>query len=392
MKVGRHVLCDMFGACKLDSAAFAESAIRRAIEAAGATMLNIYVHKFESAGVAAVAALAESHIAVHTWPEHDVVTVDAFTCGDADPQRAIDELLRIYAPERYEVRSIARGADQRDFVEHEPGSPIQSVYSEAKRIFDGHSEHQRISVFERAGVGRVLALEDIVQLTELDAFVYHEMLAHPALAAHPKPERVAVIGGGDGFIVREILRHSSVTSVEVFELDPQVVDVSRRFFGTWEPDPRVRVEHRDAFGALEPDTYDVVLADIPDPLGPAERLFGAEFFAQARASLRSTGGVLAVQCESLHFHPEIVRRCVAALRRDFSHVGVVQGAIATYPGAWWMFAVASTLDSHPSVARGGHEVRGTRFYRRDAHAWYFIPDAVLDGLLGFEPAVPRRGE
>ena len=320
----------MFGACSLDSAAFAESAIRRAIEAAGATMLNIYVHKFESAGVAAVATLAESHIALHTWPEHDLVTVDAFTCGDADPQRAIDELLRVYAPERHEVRSIARAVDRRDFVEHEPGSPIHSVYSESKWIYDGHSEHQRISVFERAGIGRVLALEDIVQVTELDAFVYHEMLAHP----------------------------------------------------TWEPDPRVRVEHRDAFGALEPDTYDVVLADIPDPLGPAERLFGAEFFAQARASLRNTGGVLAVQCESLHFHPEIVRRCVSALRRDFSHVGVVQGAIATYPGAWWMFAVASTLDSHPSVARGGHDVRGTRMYRRDAHAWYFIPDAVLEGLLG----------
>ena len=289
--------------------------------------------------------------------------------------------MRIYAPERYEIRSIARAADRRDFVEHEPGSPITSVYGGAKRIYDGHSEHQRISVFERTGIGRALALEDIVQLTELDAFVYHEMLAHPALAAHPKPERVAVIGGGDGLLVPEILRHSSVTSVDVFELDPQVVDVSRRFLGTWGPDPRVRVEHGDAFGALQPKTYDVILADIPDPLGQAERLFGAEFFAQARASLRDTGGVLAVQCESLHFHPEIVKRCVAALRRDYAHVGVVQGAMATYPGAWWMFAVASTLDSHPSVAQSGHDVQGTRLYRRDAHAWYFIPGTVLDGLL-----------
>ena len=92
MKIGRHVLCDMFGAVSLDSAPFAESAVRRAVEAAGATMLNLYLHKFESAGVVAVAALAESHIAVHTWPEHDQVTVDAFTSGDADPQRAIDEL------------------------------------------------------------------------------------------------------------------------------------------------------------------------------------------------------------------------------------------------------------------------------------------------------------
>jgi spermidine synthase len=382
VKVGRHVLCDMFGAGNIDSPAFADAAIRRAVDAAGATMLNVFLHEFEPAGVSALAALAESHLALHTWPEHDLITVDAFTCGDADPQKAIDELVRLYAPQRCEMRSLARAVDRRDFVESEPGSPISSVYGDSRRLYDGHSEHQRIAVFERAGIGRVLALEDIVQVTELDSFVYHEMLAHPALAAHPKPERVAVIGGGDGLIVREILRHPSVTAVDVFELDGQVVEVSRRFFGTWEPDPRVRIEIGDAFGALEPGTYDVILADIPDPLGQAARLFGPEFFSQAQGALRPAGGVLAVQCESLHFHPDVVRRCVAALRRGFAQVGVVQGAMATYPGAWWTFAVASTLGTHPSVAQSGHDLAGTRLYRPEAHAWYFIPDVVLEGLLG----------
>jgi spermidine synthase len=380
VNVGTHILCDMFGARELESRAVAEGALMRAIDACQATLLNLYVHEFTPAGISAVATLAESHIAIHTWPEHDLITADVFTCGNADPQLAIDELLRTYAPERFETKKISRAVERRPFVEHEPGSPIQIVYDDAARIYDDRSEHQEIAVFEREGVGRVLALADIVQVAEIDAYVYHELLAHPALVAHPHPVRVAVIGGGDGMLVREILRHPTVEAVDVFELDPRVVEVSRRFFGTWEPDERVRTHFGDAYDALPPDAFDVVLADIPDPLGPAERLFAEEFFLRVRGALRSTGGVFAVQCESLHFHPAVVRGCVEALRSSFDHVGVVQGTMATYPGAWWTFSIASTLDTHPSVPRG-HHVTGTRLYQPDAHAWFFIPPVVLDRLL-----------
>jgi spermidine synthase len=380
MNVGMHILCDMFGGHELESRTVAEDALLRGIEACGATLLNLYVHEFTPAGISAVATLAESHIAVHTWPEHDLVTADAFTCGEADPQLAIDELLRAYAPERFETHRISRAVERRAFVEHEPGSPLRIVYDDATRIYDDRSEHQRIAVFERASIGRVLALADIVQVAEIDAYVYHELLAHPALAAHPHPVRVAVVGGGDGMLVREILRHPSVEAVDVFELDPRVVDVARRFLGTWKPDPRVQTHFGDAYDALEPNAYDVVLADIPDPLGQAERLFEEDFFMRAHRALKSTGGVFAMQCESLHFHPAVVRGCVEGLRSTFENVGVVQGAMATYPGAWWTFSVASTLDTHPSVARG-HAVTGTRLYHPEAHGWYFIPPVVLDRLL-----------
>lgn len=371
----------MFGGRNLESRAFAERALQRAIDESGATLLNLYFHEFEQAGVTALAALAESHIAIHTWPEHDLVTADVFTCGDtADPQRAIDELVKAYAPTRMEVQTFSRAVTRRAFVEHEPGSPIKIVYDNATRIYDDRSEYQQIAVFEREGVGRVLALEDIVQVAEIDTYVYHELLAHPALVAHPAPKRVAVVGGGDGMLLREILRHPSVETVDVFELDQRVVEVSRRYLGTWEPDERVHVHFGDAFDALAAESFDVVLADVPDPLGPAERLFSAEFFAKARRALRPGGGVFAVQCESLHFHSDVVRDCVAGLRASFPHVGVVQGSMATYPGAWWAFGIGSTLDTHPSVARG-HDVTGTRLYRRAAHEWYFIPPVVLDGLL-----------
>src|SRR3954462_13008591 len=164
------------------------------------------------------------------------------------------------------------------------------------------------------------------------------MLAHPALFSHPNPRDVAIVGGGDVHLVAEVLKHPGIERVFLLELDEEVVHVARKHYEVARialADPRVEVRPSDAFdsvGELRGE-LDVIMVDLTDPIGPAARLFEDEFYALCQSSLRADGMVVA-QTESVHFHPEVVRSCFAALDNRFAHAELLWTAIATYPGAF----------------------------------------------------------
>ncbi len=107
---GTHLIVDLWGARGLDDAAAIERALRQAVEAAGATLLHIHLHRFTSrGGISGVALLAESHISIHTWPERDYAALDVFMCGASDPRRTVPVLRRAFQPQRFEVRELLRG-------------------------------------------------------------------------------------------------------------------------------------------------------------------------------------------------------------------------------------------------------------------------------------------
>jgi spermidine synthase len=116
------------------------------------------------------------------------------------------------------------------FTENEPTSPIHARYQVTRVLYRGKSKYQKILVFESPFHGRVLALDDIVQLTTREEHFYHEMLAHPALQAHPNPRNVLIIGGGDGGTLREVMKYPSVENAVECELDKKVVRCGTRFF------------------------------------------------------------------------------------------------------------------------------------------------------------------
>ena len=135
------------------------------------------------------------------------------------------------------------------------------------------SEFQQIAIFETEKLGRMLVLDDITMLTEFDEFAYHEMIVHVPLTVHPRPERVLVVGGGDGGTVRELLKHSDVKEIHVCEIDPEVVNACRKHLPSLAAsfdDPRVRVFHEDGslFVAerLNALVGEVLGCDIEDPL------------------------------------------------------------------------------------------------------------------------------
>jgi spermidine synthase len=207
------------------------------------------------------------------------------------------------------------------------------------------SAYQSIAVHETAAHGRLLTIDDMVMLTELDEFVYHELLTHVPLCVHANPREVLVVGGGDGGTVREVLEHDSVEHVVLCEIDERVTRVCQAHIpslaGALE-DPRVELVFADAaaYVADQRGRFDVILVDSTEPIGPAAALFGEAFFRDLEAALRP-GGVISSQAESPFYAPELVRELFGSVRRVFAQVHGYWGVIPTYPGGGWVFCLAS---------------------------------------------------
>jgi spermidine synthase len=205
-----------------------------------------------------------------------------------------------------------------------------------KTLYDEKSPFQHIQVFETRHHGRMLALDGIIQLTQSDEFSYQEMLAHIPLFAHPEPETVLVIGGGDGGILREVGRHAGVSTMDFCEIDEMVITVSKEFLPDLAcgfDDPRVNVFIGDgaAFVREKTGVYDVIIVDSSDPIGPGEILFKKPFYESLKNALKP-GGIIATQGESIFLHRECVTRLAKITRELFDRQAYACIMVPTYPG------------------------------------------------------------
>jgi len=249
-------------------------------------------------------------------------------------------------------------------------------------LFLGNSQYQKIQVVVSYLYGKVLLLDDIVQTTEKDEFMYHEMLIHPALLTHPHPEKVLIIGGGDGGASREVLKHP-VKKVKLVDIDAAVIEVSRKYLpnlGNWN-DRRLEVLVEDAvkYLALTNEIYDVIIMDSTDPLpsGIAEPLFSKEFFQIAYDHL-SKDGVLVSQIEPPFFQPEREQRHWENLKM-FPIVKIYWGLVPTYPGGIWTYMIASKgKDPETSFKNLPFP---SRYYTPEIHqAAFVLPPFMQDRL------------
>ncbi len=273
------------------------------------------------------------------------------------------------------------------FHEKDPFAPIQYSYRVDEVICHRRTRHQDLLIFRSPYFGRVLALDGVVQLTERDEYLYHEMLAHVALHAHPRPVDVLIIGGGDGGTLREVVKHECVGRIVMVELDQGVIEASREFLpslSTGFTDPRVRVIEAEgsSYMANADDKFDLIVVDSTDPVGPAQSLFTAECFSSAFSALKPDG-LLVGQTESLHFHRSFIREVQRNLRSIFNLADLYSVPLATYAGNWWTFSIASKLHDPRQLAR---DVRvSTRYYARDVHHQAFIPSSLYNQLMS-EPS------
>lgn len=270
------------------------------------------------------------------------------------------------------------------FNEKAPYAPVEYLYDVDEILYKGKSKFQEIMVIRNPHFGKMLILDNVVQITERDEFFYHEMLTHVVMHANPSPKKVIVIGGGDGGVVREVLKHKSVEKVFFIEIDEEVINVSRKFFPTVSSgvdDPRVEIKIMDGAEFIKkrraPD-IDAVIIDSTDIIGFARSLFTDEFFISVRNCLTDKG-MFATHTESLHFHKDMVIEIQEVLKKIFPMVDLYTAPIATYPGNWWAFAVA-TKGLSPREVRNKFGI-STKYYSDEIHQQAFMPKGFYDKLM-----------
>ncbi|KAF7829371.1 spermidine synthase 1 [Senna tora] len=253
-------------------------------------------------------------------------------------------------------------------------------------LFQGNSDFQNVMVFQSSTYGKVLVLDGVIQLTERDECAYQEMITHLPLCSISNPKKVLVIGGGDGGVLREVSRHSSVEKIDICEIDKMVVDVSKQFFpdvAVGYDDPRVTLHIGDGvafFKAVSPGTYDAIIVDSSDPIGPAQELFEKPFFESVAKALRP-GGVVSIQAESIWLHKHIIEDIVANCRQIFKgSVNYAWTTVPTYPSGVIGFMLCSTegppVDfKHPVKSIEANDtlksVRPLKFYNSEIHTAAF---------------------
>jgi spermidine synthase len=268
--------------------------------------------------------------------------------------------------------------------EKDPYAPIKYVYQIDEVLYRGKSPYQEFAVVTNPFFGRMLILDGVVQFTERDEFYYHEMLAHVALHAMPAPKNVIVIGGGDGGVIREVLKHPTVEKAYLVDIDSEVTRVSREYFPTVSSglsDPRVVEAPMDGAIFMEQfeGTADAILVDSTDIVGFAKSLFTPEFFGRA-ARILGDKGVFVTLSESMHFHLPMVREVQNTLKKSFPVADLYTAPIATYGGNWWCFAVGSNggTDIRKQVRTA---VSPTRYYCDDIHKACFLPKFLYDRMM-----------
>ncbi len=216
-------------------------------------------------------------------------------------------------------------------------------------LHEVRTEHQHLVIFENARMGRVMALDGVIQTTEADEFIYHEMLTHVPILAHGAARRVLIIGGGDGGMLREVAKHKSVERITMVEIDGTVVDMCKAFLpnhsqGAFD-DPRLNLVIDDGmrFVATTEERFDVIISDSTDPIGPGEVLFSENFYQACRRCLNE-GGILVTQNGTPFMQLEEVRTTAARTDGLFADWHFYQAAVPTYIGGAMTFAWGSTRE------------------------------------------------
>jgi spermidine synthase len=267
-------------------------------------------------------------------------------------------------------------------------SDVRQGFAVDRIIHREKTEHQDLVIFENARMGRVLALDGVIQTTEGDEFFYHEMMGHVPLFAHGAAERVLIIGGGDGGLLREVLKHKSVKRVVMVEIDPHVIELSRQYLprlsaGAFD-DPRAELVVADGakYVAEAKERFDVVMVDSTDPHGPGAVLFTAEFYGHCQRC-QTERGILVTQNGVPFFQPEEVSTSWERLTPIFPDVSFYLVPVPSYYGGFMSLGWAARTPEHRATGAAALARRfetaqiSTRYYNPAIHqACFALPNYV----------------
>ena len=219
-------------------------------------------------------------------------------------------------------------------------------------IYSGQTKFQSIAIIDNDSFGKCLVLDGKIQSSEVDEFIYHETLVHPAMVTHPNPEKVFIAGGGEGATLREVLAHNTIKKAVMVDIDEEVVNICRHFLPSWHQnsfdDQRAELHFADARAYLEKNDakFDVIIIDLPDPLekGPARLLYTREFYELAKQRLQPDG-IISVQAESANW-TQIANfvDIVNTLANVFPIVRPYQAHVPSFNSLWGFATASQKLD------------------------------------------------
>ena len=252
-----------------------------------------------------------------------------------------------------------------------------------KTYVNEQTEFQQLDMLETEQFGTMLVLDGMVMTTEKDEFVYHEMVAHPALFTHPNPDNVLIVGGGDGGVVREVLKHPNVKKAVLVDIDGKVIEYSKKYLpsiaGKLE-DPRVEVIVNDGYMHIHDHkkTYDVIMVDSTEPVGPAVNLFTKGFYQGIHDALKEDG-IFVAQTDNPWFKADLIRSVNRDVKEVFGIVRVYAANIPTYPSGLWTFTMGSKKYDPLAVDESKIPELDTRYYSPRLHkAAFALPKFVED--------------
>lgn len=256
---------------------------------------------------------------------------------------------------------------------------IRYGYKTKAVLFNEKSEYQVVEVIETEAYGKMMLLDGLVMITDVDEFVYHEMISHIPVCLHGNPKRVVVIGGGDGGTVRELLKHDCIEHITLCEIDDVVIKAARECFpdvSSGFDDKRVTVKVGDGIAYMKDHSageLDLVIVDSTDPIGPGEGLFSKEFYRSVAKSLKKDG-LMAAQSESPWYDKSILQRIKNNVAAGFSDIHNYMGAVPTYPRGFWSWTIAGNRPIVPA------EYNRARFAKVKAGLQY-LNDDMMTGVF-----------
>ena len=259
-----------------------------------------------------------------------------------------------------------------------------------RHLYSKKSEYQQIDIFDTPEFGRVLALDGSVMLTERDEFIYDEMITHVPMSVHPGVRDVLVIGAGDGGVVKELTRYDSVKSIDLVEMDEQVIEACRAYLpenASRLDDSRVHIYYDNALRFIRrcTDAYDLIIVDSTDPFGPSEGYFTREFYGICYNALREDGIMVNQQGSPFYKHDaEAMQRSHKRIVNTFPISRVYQAHIPTYAAGYWLFGFASKkyhpIDDFDDKKWKALNLR-TKYYTTKLHIGAFYLPAYLENML-----------
>jgi spermidine synthase len=421
--LGNHILVEFMNCDPhiMNDVATIERDMVDAARKAGATVINSTFHHFSPYGVSGVVVIQESHLAIHTWPEYGYAAVDLFTCGEMDAWISFDYLKECFKSKSYSALEMKRGsvnlltrndfdmttmrekaAEWRNpefytrnvwFTDKDEDQALSLRFT-GEVFFDVQSPFQRVRILESTKYGKMLALDDMVMTTINDEFHYHEMISHPALFTHGNAQNILVIGGGDGGTVREILRHEGVEKVTMVEIDGEVIKACKEYLPEIAAEfnnPKLDLKVDDGIAFIKnaaPKSYDIIIVDGSDPVGPAEGLFSVEFYTNCFNALKD-GGILVAQGESPKFNEKAFAELNHTLQDIFGqeNAPVSLFYVPTYPTGMWSFQYGLKGGIAPKAVTNEAEIdafvasKGLRYYNSDIHKASFATPNFVKTLI-----------